>query len=196
MSDLTNNYTLTIPQELVEICKLNFKKPIYLCKDWGDKLFLTNNKKQKSCYGIIDLSKEYSFKVSEEVIRTIDAPFVDGMPLYEVYLSDGILYFDYPYYLNKQISYSGPVKIHISPHVLDVSKLNFKKAVYLCTDGYGTIYLSNTQKNAGRCFGKILLDSENSFTLTKNMRISLGINSNKNLLVFSFEKIIFIEKQQ
>lgn len=70
---------LNVPQALINISKVNFSKPLYLCKD-NEKCFISNHHKGYRCYGFIELDSEQHFSLNESIL--LDSGFNNPNSIY------------------------------------------------------------------------------------------------------------------
>lgn len=182
---------VTIPHELIECCRLDFKKPIYICRsDYTDYSWLSNKKGNTGCLGCITLDKEYSFELSDNLINALSSNSESNYFL--MYIRKGTIrfykarfsYFDFP----------SDRKIKIPDEILDICKININKPIYLCYDcEFEKYYLSNS-KIGVMCLGAIDLDSQNRFELTDNMCLNLYASSIREIYLYAINNRIYLKK--
>ena len=179
---------ITIPDEILKIAKVNFKKTVYIFANDYDVL-LTNKKSAYfgyGLYGTIVLDNHNSFDLPLNLYSTICNKQIlqQNVKAYKIYESDGNIHIR-P--INYETQITKNIKLHLPQEVLNVCKLNFKKNVYLCYDPNcigKRIFLSNTKKSS-YCYGIIELDNENNITLTPNMFKVLEVKTTEKITFYS-----------
>ena len=178
--------TITIPQEIVNVSKLDFSRPIYLYSNFK-VLYLSNRKERNNCLGKIKINCEYTFTLSQNVLET-----VIRSTSYKVYLLSGKIYIapaSLPYYglsqktVDRTFTFPG--------EILSICKVDINRPVYLYLTKLDVAYLSNA-KRRDKCLGLILFDNR-SFYLSDNICKSIRIKTSDDISAYVSKGLIFFK---
>ncbi len=81
----------TIPKEILQICGINFEKPVYLCFDQANESYYLSNRQNMSySLGRISFDENYSFCLTDNMCNTLRISSVEQL---SVYVSNKQIYF-------------------------------------------------------------------------------------------------------
>ena len=175
MPVISQDNIITIPKEIFETSNLKLSKPIYLYNN-GSVSWLENKKRKYDCYGTIQLDDNLSFIVSNNFINALGSKFAEHKEFF-MYTVDKIIHFravNSPGIFSKY----APLKSQIPTELIQTSKVDFNKTVYLLKNSsyYNPIaILSNKRYSDASCLGEVHLDNEGFVTFSLNMCTALSL---------------------
>ena len=171
MPIISEDNIITIPKEIFETSNLKLSKPIYLYNN-GNVSWLENKKRKYDCYGTIQLDDNLSFIVSNNFINAVGC----NKKEFYMYTVDNIIHFK----VERRLSgvYYTPLKSQIPTELIQTSKVDFNKPVYLLKNSSycnPIAMLSNKRYSGLSCLGEVHLDNEGFISLSLNMCTALGL---------------------
>lgn len=86
------NSLFTIPKEILQICTIDFEKPVYLCFDRAEneRYYLSNREDKSYSLGCIPFDEKHSFYLTDNICKTLGVSSAEKL---SVYISDNKIYF-------------------------------------------------------------------------------------------------------